>query len=128
MRLRRAGIFGALPILVAMLSAGCSGTAGDTGYGPAFQAHMEQAAENEKPFFEDGAIDFTDYEGAVLATVACVEERGFTMDAELASDGFYQYVGVANGRDDALAEALASCRQLWSRQVELAYQEAQRGK
>lgn len=125
MRFGRVRVVGALAILMAVLSVGCSGTVSNPEYDPAFQAHREQAAENEKPYFEDGVIDFADYEEAVLATVSCVEERGFPMDIELASDGFYQYVGVANGRDDELADALDGCRQLWSQEVELAYHEAQ---
>lgn len=122
---RRFRFFGAFAILAAMLAAGCSETVSDTGYGPAFRAHMQQASAKEKPFFADGVIEFAEYEEAVQATVGCVEERGFTMDVQLAADGFYQYVGVANGRDDALAAALDACRLLWSRQVELAYQESQ---
>lgn len=122
MEVRRVRVVGAFAVLAMMHSAGCSNSATDTSDAAAFRAHMQQASANEKPFFADGVIEFVEYEEAVLATVECVEERGFTMHAELALDGFYQYEGETA---DHLDEALDACRQLWSRQVELTYQESQ---
>lgn len=89
---------------------------------PRVEARAELATEEQQPYFADGAIDFAEYEEAVFATVACVEARGFAVEAELAADGLYQYV---NPVIDGFDTAFAACREQWSRQVELAFQEAQ---
>src|SRR5687767_8380448 len=82
----------------------------------------EQPTEQQQAYFQDGVVTFAEYEGAMRASITCLHAQGFAVVIELASDGFYQYSSVAApGFDDALD----SCRETWSQQVELAYQASQ---
>lgn len=91
---------------------------------PAINIHRQRASEAQQPYFADGVIDADDYRAAVESTVACMRAEGFQFRAELADDGYYQYTGQYTGpAGPVMSEALDTCREEHSQEVELAYQE-----
>lgn len=91
---------------------------------PAIDLHRRTASEAQQRYFADGVIDADDYRAAVESTVSCMRAEGFQFRAELADDGYYQYAGQYTGpAGPVLSEALDTCREEHSQEVELAYQE-----
>lgn len=114
-------------ILGVLLSACATTAPTPSEEGSNLAAFKEQASEQQRPYFDDGVIEFAEYEEAVFATVACVEARGFSAEANLAEDGFYQYSLTLDDASDQtrMDGSIDDCRTEWSQQVELAFQSMQ---
>lgn len=65
------------------------------------EQHLEDASEFQRELIEDGIITFADYERAVYATVACLEERGVDVveGPELTGRNVYQFTYAADDRE-----------------------------
>ncbi len=93
---------------------------------PDLSPYVAIATEHQLAYFDDGLIEYEEYETAVLATVACVRAAGHDVGAEMASDGMFQYVGGVGTEPNEsgnLGDAIDACRGEWSMAVELAYAE-----
>lgn len=112
-------------MLMAALTSACSPSPAPEQDSP-LSAYREQATEEQRAYFDDGEIGFSDYRRTVFATVACLEAGGYVAQAELAEDGFYQYaVRSTDGDESRLDASVDECRARWSEQVEAAFRSLQ---
>lgn len=123
--LRWRGAGPSLATLVLALVAGCRATGAPPAGGEPFQRHANAATEPQRRYFADGEIDFSDYQEAVFATIACVKQRGYVARSELGADGAYMFVirAASDRATGSTDDALDSCRDQWSKEVEGAYLE-----
>lgn len=113
-------------VVIALMVVGCSAAVASPDSGAALAAFREQATEEQRPYFDDGVVTFEEYEEAVFATVTCLEGSGYVAEAQLAADGFYQYIVRVDDESDQsdMDRSVDDCRAQWSAQVELAFQSA----
>ena len=84
------------------------------------------ASEAERPLLEDGYLTLAEYEGAKLAELACLRERGLTVPDRLVLDGLYRFTYPVSASGAAIAtarSAIAECNKAYAMVLDMAWAE-----